>query len=112
LRQPIEIATTVGKEERTWLIDCRQRMTKALETHAWDGRWWRRGFDDGTPVGSTACESGRIFLNPQSWAVMSGLGAPDRNRSAMDEVARQLDCGTCKVWAWQEMAPFSPQPGP
>ena len=34
------------------------RLRAALEQHAWDGEWYRRGyFDDGTPLGSAAMTS-------------------------------------------------------
>ncbi len=30
-----------------------ERLRQAIETHAWDGGWYRRAFfDDGTPLGS------------------------------------------------------------
>ncbi len=35
------------------------RLAKAVEDHAWDGAWYRRGyFDDGAPLGSKECCGG------------------------------------------------------
>jgi cyclic beta-1,2-glucan synthetase len=63
----------------------------ALENHAWDGAWYRRGyFDDGTPLGSASSDECRIDALAQSWAVISGGGDPARIRSAMSEVDKQL----------------------
>jgi cyclic beta-1,2-glucan synthetase len=49
------------------------RLRTALEQHAWDGDWYRRGFyDDGTPLGSAASDECRIDAIAQSWGVISG----------------------------------------
>lgn len=72
-------------------VSHQQRLLRGLEDAGWDGRWYRRGyFDDGTPLGSVSRGECRIDSIAQSWAVMSGSARPDRARSAMDEVVRQL----------------------
>jgi len=77
-----------------WLEDCRSRQEKALLACAWDGGWWRRGFDDdGHAVGSIDNPFGKLFLNPQSWAVLANVGTPQQLASGMQAVARQLDTG-------------------
>jgi cellobiose phosphorylase len=66
-------------------------MRTRVEDAAWDGEWYVRYFDiDGTPRGSRANLHGRIYLNAQSWAVISGFAAPERGREAMDSVYAQL----------------------
>ena len=66
-------------------------LQAALEDHAWDGRWYRRGFfDDGSLLGSAQNEECRIDSIAQSWAVLSGGAAPDRALMAMDESYKQL----------------------
>ena len=48
-------------------------MTEAVNTHLWDGRWFGRGItDDGVVFGVSNDKEGRIFLNPQSWAILAG----------------------------------------
>lgn len=67
------------------------RLLEALESHGWDGDWYRRGyFDDGTPLGSARRSECRIDAIAQSWAVLSGAARPDRARQAMEEVQSQL----------------------
>jgi len=67
------------------------RLQRSIESHAWDGDWYRRAFfDDGTPLGSAANEECQIDSIAQSWAVLSGAGDPDRSRRAMDTVDRRL----------------------
>ncbi len=70
----------------------RAQLAAAIETHAWDGRWYIRAFGEGERrIGSDANRYGRIFINTQSWAVIAGL--PDRARlvQAMDSLAERLD---------------------
>ena len=63
----------------------------ALETAAWDGAWYRRGYyDDGTPLGSAERAECRIDSLAQSWAVLSSAADRARAASAMDAVARYL----------------------
>ncbi|MEI6210111.1 MAG: hypothetical protein WCR06_00665 [bacterium] len=63
----------------------------------WDGRWYRRLlFSNGKVLGSAANRQGRIYLNPQSWSVLSGVGDfENRGQMAMDAAAEMLDsdCG-------------------
>ncbi len=68
-----------------------QALTTALESEAWDGDWYRRGwFDDGTPLGSATNEECRIDSISQSWAVISGAARPDRAAQGMRAVDREL----------------------
>lgn len=74
-------------------------LTQAIERTSWDGQWYLRAFDDeGVPVGSDNTApgdngEGRIFLNPQAWALIAGLGDAERRASAIAGVRRMLDTG-------------------
>ncbi len=49
-------------------------MTRRINRWAWEGNWYVRGFtDDGTVYGSSKNREGKIFLNTQSWAILSGV---------------------------------------
>jgi cellobiose phosphorylase len=62
-----------------------------IDEHAWDGEWYRRAyFDDGQPLGSAASPECQIDSLPQSWAVLSRVGDPERARLALDAVDRRL----------------------
>ena len=66
-------------------------LTEAVEHHAWDGEWYRRGyFDDGTPLGSRASNEARIDSLPQSWAVLSEAARPERAALALRAAERHL----------------------
>ncbi|MEP7176768.1 MAG: glucoamylase family protein, partial [Gemmatimonadales bacterium] len=63
----------------------------AIETHGWDGAWYRRAyFDDGTPLGSDASDECRIDSIAQSWSVISGAGRRDRQTEAMRSLEEHL----------------------
>ena len=63
----------------------------SLETHGWDGAWYRRAyFDDGTPLGSASNDECRIDSIAQSWSVLSGAAPDERRRRAMDSLDRYL----------------------
>jgi len=69
----------------------RKAVLQAIETHGWDGDWYRRGtFDDGTLLGSATSDECRIDSIAQSWAVLSGAADPDRARTAMASMTRHL----------------------
>ncbi|MCC6428767.1 MAG: glycosyl transferase family 36, partial [Phycisphaerales bacterium] len=69
----------------------RQQMLTALNTHAWDGNWYRYGTkDDGQWVGSSESAEGKIHLNAQTWGILSE-GAPEqRQRQSWDSVRERL----------------------
>lgn len=69
----------------------RDRLRAAIETHAWDGRWYRRGFfDDGTPFGSAQNDECQIDSLAQSWGVLSGEAPRDRAAVAMQSAYDRL----------------------
>lgn len=66
-------------------------LSEAVEKHGWDGNWYIAGTrDDGKPFGSHENTSGKLFLNPQTWAAISGIGSPERTAMAMQSVREQL----------------------
>ncbi len=69
----------------------RERLRRALDEHAWDGDWYRRGwYDDGTPLGSRESDECRIDALAQAWAVLSGLAPAARAERAMDALEARL----------------------
>lgn len=60
-------------------------LRDALETHGWDGAWYRRAyFDDGSPLGSALNNECRIDSIAQSWSVLSGAAPVARRKQAMN----------------------------
>ncbi|MCX6120907.1 MAG: hypothetical protein NTX44_04765 [Ignavibacteriales bacterium] len=68
-----------------------EKVRKACERELWDGEWYSRGVTRaGVKVGSKENEEGKIFLESNSWAVMSEAASPERGISAMDSVHKYL----------------------
>jgi cellobiose phosphorylase len=66
-------------------------LRAAAEEHAWDGEWYRRAyFDSGEPLGSASNPECQIDSLPQSWAILSERGDPDRAASGMQAVEQRL----------------------
>ncbi len=68
----------------------RERLGTMLE-QSWDGEWYRRAyFDDGTPLGSSQNDEGKIDSVAQTWAVLSGAAPRRRAERAMGAVRAHL----------------------
>ena len=66
-------------------------LNAAANTHLWDGAWYARGItDDNVKFGVSADAEGRIFLNPQAWAMLAGAASAEQKASMLAEVDAQL----------------------
>ena len=68
------------------------KMEKTVLTHGWDGEWFLRAYDFfGKKVGSKECEEGKIFIEPQGYCIMAGIGAKTGEaKKALDAVEERL----------------------
>ena len=82
-------------EEKEAMEGCQEayeEMRNSFRNSAWDGAWYVRYFDgQGGVSGSHENEYGQIYLNAQSWAVLSGFASPERARIAMDSAYHHLN---------------------
>ncbi|MFW5656149.1 MAG: GH36-type glycosyl hydrolase domain-containing protein [Bacteroidota bacterium] len=71
-----------------------RKMEKTVEEHGWDGEWFLRAYDYyGEKIGSKENEEGQIFIEPQGFCVMAGIGKDNgKARKALDSVKARLDC--------------------
>ena len=68
------------------------QMRQAILDHAWDGEWFRRAYDYfGNPVGTAADTEGRIWIEPQGFAVMAGVGVGSGPADTESKAIRALD---------------------
>ena len=68
-----------------------QALKKALNEKAWDGRWYKRAFDDyGRDIGSINDEECKIDSIVQSWSVISGAGDNDKKYISLDSAEKYL----------------------
>ena len=67
-------------------------MNAAANAHLWDGAWFGRGItDDGVKFGVAADTEGRIYLNPQSWAILGGAASAEQRALMLEQIDAQLD---------------------
>ncbi len=63
-----------------------------IQQLCWDEDRFIRGYtEDGGRIGAAADPEANMWLNPQSWAVISGLASPEQARKAMDNVYTRLN---------------------
>ncbi|HUI29512.1 MAG TPA: hypothetical protein VLX91_04785 [Candidatus Acidoferrales bacterium] len=68
-----------------------ENVRTAIERELWDGEWYARGVTKaGIKIGVKENKEGKIFLESNSWAGLSGAASPDRAQSAMDAVHKYL----------------------
>jgi cellobiose phosphorylase len=69
------------------------KMTETVLTHGWDGAWYLRAYDFfGNKVGSKECEDGQIYIEPQGYCAMAGIGLESGHvKKALDSVKERLD---------------------
>lgn len=93
LKDTAELSQRLGdKKVARYYREWYNKIADAINEHCWDGQWYIRGTnDEGKVIGSSQNKEGMIFLNVQSWAVISGIADRDRSIKAMDSVRKHLD---------------------
>ncbi len=88
----IEICEMLAKtEEVKWAENKLEILDRNIEQHSWDGEWYMRAYrHDGLKFGSKENEEGTIWLNPQSWALISGHATGKRAELVMNSVKKHL----------------------
>jgi Cellobiose phosphorylase len=88
-----EVCEHIGEAEIA--AECKagaEEVNAAVNKHMWDGDWYGRGItDDDVVFGVAKDVEGRIFLNPQSWALMAGTPSEEQKDKLIAAVDAQLD---------------------
>jgi len=88
------IARKVGQADQAAAAESEAaKMTKVVLEHGWDGGWFLRAYDFfGKKVGSHENQEGQIFIEPQGFCVMAGIGVETgQAEKALDAVKERLD---------------------
>ena len=69
-----------------------EQMEKNVIASGWDGEWFLRAYDDaGKKIGSNECDESKIFIEPQAFCSMAGIGTDkDMPQKALDAVKKYL----------------------
>jgi cellobionic acid phosphorylase len=69
-----------------------QDVNQAVNKYLWDGDWFARGItDDDVVFGISKDPEGRIYLNPQSWAILGGAASAAQREKMLAAVEQQLE---------------------
>jgi len=69
-----------------------QEVNDAVNKYLWDGDWFARGItDDDVIFGISKDPEGRIYLNPQSWAILGGAASEAQRKKMLAAVQEQLE---------------------
>lgn len=88
-----DIAVDKNDEEYITYIDKVQKELKdIINENCWEDDRFIRGFkEDGQVIGSKHDPEASMWLNPQSWSVISGLATKDQAEKALESVHRELN---------------------
>lgn len=87
-----EMACERGDDEYVKYIDEIQAQLGKSLSDCWDEDRFIRGIrEDGVVVGAKKDPEANMWLNPQSWAVISGFASKDQSETALESVHRILN---------------------
>lgn len=88
----LEIARYLGRNEDVEHYEkMAEKVREACEAVLWDGRWYIRGITaKGDKIGTQSDEEGKVHLESNTWAVISGCASYKRAISCMDAVDEYL----------------------
>lgn len=92
LTEMIELAQRLGnREDVVHYQGYKNEIKNKLDLCAWDGEWFLRGYlDSGKKLGGIESEQSNIFINSQTWAVISGAADNEKAIGAMDSLNKYL----------------------
>ncbi len=88
-----EMAEYKGDLKYRDTIDFQQaKLGKILQTICWDRDRFIRGYtDEGVIIGKRSDKEANLWLNPQSWSVISGCASLDQSEMALQKVYEELN---------------------
>ena len=92
LKTYAEIAGDLGKRaEKKWALEQLEELDRRIARVCWDGDWfiWAIG-EDGTVYGTKKAREGKIYLNTQCWAILSGAASDEQADKALASVRKLL----------------------
>ena len=113
IREALEIARVTGKtKDADEFRGYYDQMKRIVNEVAWDGKWWKRYFDDkGNALGSNENTYGKIFTNGQSWPVISGFAEGDRAIQALDAIFTHMNTRNGIKLSWPGYRGWDPKLG-
>ena len=92
LRNFVELAQRLGRrEDAARYAAMAEKVKDVCERVLWDGKWYIRGITaQNRKIGTQADTEGKVHMESNTWAVLSGVADSERGRLAMDAVDEYL----------------------
>ncbi|MEN8193561.1 MAG: glycosyl hydrolase family 65 protein, partial [Bacteroidota bacterium] len=94
---------------------CQKRyleIKENIEKYGWDEDHFIYAItDNGNKVGTNDSEEAQVFINPQSWAILSGIVSADKYESIMKKVEPMVDTQVGPVHHWPPFTKYNPEIG-
>ena len=75
-----------------YLEETQKAFGEKVQELCWDNDRFVRGYtESGERIGEAAAPEANMWLNPQSWAVISGLASPEQGDAALNNVYERLN---------------------
>ncbi len=88
---------TNNEKDMEWVENNKSLLYKNIQSKCWDGDQFIRAItEDGYVIGKADSEEAALWLNPQAWAVISGVATKEQAEKAIEKVHRilQTEYGT------------------
>ncbi len=87
-----QILNEINKGDKaTFYLQKAKQLKDCINKNAWDGEWFYRATkDNGEKIGSKENEEGKIYLNAQTWAVISGITTSEREEIVLQSAEKYL----------------------
>lgn len=88
----VELAKKLGRQDDAEYYETMAAAVKKISRQElWDGQWFIRGITaKGRKIGTQADTEGRVHMESNTWAVLSGVADPEQGKLAMDAVDEYL----------------------
>ena len=92
MKQFAALARCLGRNtDADYYEKAAEQETRTCEDVLWDGSWYIRGITaDGRRIGTQQDAEGRVHMESNTWAVLSGAASREHGLSAMDSVDEYL----------------------
>jgi cellobiose phosphorylase len=89
-------------DEAKRVLTASEKMEQTVIRYGWDGEWYLRAYDAfGEKVGSKECPEGKLYIEPQGFCAMAGIGAEQGlPEHALDSARKYLDTEYGMVLNW------------
>ena len=88
----VELAKKLGRNgDAEYYETMAAAVKKISRRELWDGQWFIRGITaKGRKIGTQTDTEGRVHMESNTWAVLSGVADPEQGKLAMDAVDKYL----------------------